>query len=212
MLWGVGCYDDEHGRRAPWRISPDEINRDIGSATKVLQGLDVAGTGVLWCSMLANAGQFWPYICGTVLSGGRLSCADATKGEAVRVAMFLRLMPYDAVFGVTNAILDGLDELHAPYAEVFENVRIVGAYADAHERLHHAGVRASHFALCGPAVALAPEPGAPARVAADEWELSADGDRICVTARNERAQKFERTPIGVRGEIVDGGVVPWPDR
>jgi len=56
---------------------------------------------VLWCSMLANAGQFWPYICGTVLAGGRLSCSDATKGEAVRVAMFLRLMPYDAVFGVT---------------------------------------------------------------------------------------------------------------
>jgi hypothetical protein len=212
-LWGVGCYDDEQGRRAPWRISPDEINRDIGSATRVLQGLDVSGTGVLWCSMLANAGQFWPYICGTVLAGGRLSCADATKGEAVRVAMFLRLMPYVAVFGVTSAILDGLDELDAPYLEVFENVRIVGAYADAHERLHNAGVDASHFALCGPALALAAEPGAPARVAADEWELSGAGvGRVCVTARNERAQEFERTPVGVRGEIVDGGIMPWPDR
>ena len=211
-LWAVGCYDDADGARAPWRISNDEINRDIGSATRVLQGLGIAGKGVLWCSMLANAGQFWPYVCGTVMAGGRISCADATKGEAVRVAMFLRLMSCDAVFGVTSAILDGLDETGKAYDEVFANVRIVGAYADAHRRLETGGVPPSHFAVCGPAIALAAEPGAPARVADDEWELSADNDRVCVTARNERAQEFARTPVGVRGAIVDGGVVPWPDR
>jgi hypothetical protein len=211
-LWGIGCYDDAAGKRASWRISTEEINRDIGSATKVLQGLGIAGHGVLWCSMLANAGQFWPYVCGTVMAGGRLSCADATKGESARVEMFLRLMPYAAVFGVTGAILDGFDDMQKPYGEVFGGVRIVGAYADAHNRLDAAGVRASHFALCGPAIALAGEPDAPARVAADQWELSADGDRICVSARNERAQRFVRTPVGVRGEIVDGGVLPWADR
>ena len=29
-LWGVGCYEDERGRRVPWRISHEEIGRDIG--------------------------------------------------------------------------------------------------------------------------------------------------------------------------------------
>jgi hypothetical protein len=205
-LWGIGSYVDAAGTRAPWRISHDEIDRDIGVATKVLTELGVAGKGVLWCSMLSQAGQFWPYVCGTFLAGGRLSCADATHGEAVRVAMFLRLMAYDTVFGVTDAILDGLDELERPYSDVFGGVRIVGALPGAYERLQHAGVEPTRFLLCGPAVAIGRTPAGPAFVANDEWELGADGDRICVSARRPRAQEFVRTPVGVRGEITDGGV------
>jgi hypothetical protein len=211
-LWGVGCYDDEGGRRATWRISGEEINRDIGSATAVLGELGVAGKGVLWCSMLANAGQFWPYICGTVLAGGRLSCADATAGEAARVAMFLRLMPYEAVFGITSTILDGLDEQGASYAGTFAGVRILGAYADAYARIEAAGLAPTHFEVCGPAIAIGRTPAGPAFVTDDEWEIGAAQGQLWVTARRERAQQFVHTPVGVRGEIVDGGVMPWLDR
>src|SRR5262249_9479407 len=150
VLWGVGTYVDRDGCRAPWRISGGEINRDIGSASAVVGELGLAGEGVLWCSMLAEAGQFWPYICGTVLAGGRLSCADATVGEAVRVAMFLRLMPYGAVFGITNQILDGLDEMNREYPDVFAGVGQLGAYPGAYERLVAAGLTPVRFALCGP--------------------------------------------------------------
>ena len=156
--------------------------------------------------MLANAGQFWPYVCGTVLAGARLSCADATRGEATRVAMFLRLMPYDAVFGVTAAILDGLDEMARPYAEVFGGVRLLGAHPGAYERLQAAGLEPVRFVLCGPALAIGRAPGGPALAAAEEWELSADGDRVCVTALRPRAQEFVRTPVGARGKIVEMGV------
>jgi hypothetical protein len=205
-LWAIGCYEDADGRRAPWRISPDEINRDIGAATTVLTELDLAGKGVLWCSMLAHAGQLWPYVCGTVAAGGRLSCADATRGEAARVAMFLRLMRYDAVFGITDAILDGLDEMGRPYAEVFAGVPLLGALPGAYERLEAGGLAPARFVLCGPALALGREPGGPAFAVADEWELATDGDRVCVTARRPRAQDFVRTPVGVRAKIVDMGV------
>src|SRR5205085_12354976 len=68
-LWGVGSYADERGRRAPWRISHDEIGRDIGVAVDVLTRLELADKRVLWCSMLSEAGQFWPYVCGTVMAG-----------------------------------------------------------------------------------------------------------------------------------------------
>jgi hypothetical protein len=206
-LWAIGTFVDAAGRRAPWRISHDEINRDVGAAAKVLASLDVAGRGVLWCSMLAQAGSFWPYVCGTFLSGGRLSCADATTGEAVRVAMFLRLMDFDAVFGVTDAILDGLDEIGKPYDELFDGVRIVAGYPGAYERLERAGIAPTRFALCGPAIAIGRAPGAPARPAEDEWMLGADDARIWVSARQIRAQPFERMPTAVRGEIVDGGVM-----
>jgi hypothetical protein len=209
-LWGIGCYDDGTGR-ASWRISHDEIGRDIGVAIKVLGEFGVAGGGVLWCSMLSQAGQFWPYICGTVMAGARLSCADATAGEAARVAMFLRLMTYDAVFGITDAILDGLDELEQPYGDVFAGVRILGAGPGAYERVEAAGCTPTRFVCCGPTIAIGREPSGPAFVPETEWALTTNGDdRVCVTNLQPRAQQFERTPVGVRGQIVDAGIVPTP--
>ena len=207
-LWGVGSYADEQGRRAPWRISHEEIGRDIGVAVDVLTGLDLAGRGVLWCSMLSEAGQFWPYLCGTVMAGSRLSCADSTYGEAMRVSMFLRLMEYDAVFGVTEELLDGLEASGHPWADVFAGVRLLGASPGAYERLMVAGLAPVHFVLCGPAIAIGREPDGPAFVAGAEWELGAEGDHLAITSLKSRAQPFIRTPIAVRGTIVRGGVVP----
>jgi hypothetical protein len=207
-LWAVGTYPDEHGRPAPWEISHDEINRDLGVATQVLTELGVAGGRVLWCSMLSQAGQHWPYVCGTVLAGAQLSCADSTYGEALRVAMFLRLMEYDAVFGVTPALLDGLDASGRAPSEVFASVRIVGGYPGAYERLVEAGLRPSRVALCGPAIAIGREPGGPAFVPDSEWELVDLGGPVGITSRKPRATPFIRTPIAVRGTIVDGGIVP----
>jgi hypothetical protein len=207
-LWGVGSYEDERGRRVPWRISHEESGRDIGVAVDVLTGLGLAGKGVLWCSMLSEAGQFWPYVCGTVMAGSRLSCADATYGEAMRVSMFLRLMDYDAVFGVTRALLNGLEASDHPLTEVFGGVRLLGAYAGAYERLVAAGLAPVHFARCGPAVAIGREPGGPAYVPEVEWELTGEGDHLSITSLRTRAQPFIRTPIAVRGTIVAGGVIP----
>jgi hypothetical protein len=208
VLWAVGTYEDGDGRLAPWEISHDEINRDIGVATGVLTELGVGGRRVLWCSMLSQAGQHWPYVCGTVLAGAKLSCADSTFGEALRVSMFLRLMDYDAVLGVTPALLDGLEGSGRAPADVFAGVRILGAYPGAYERLAAAGLSPWRVALCGPAIAIGREPDGPAYVPDAEWELVDLGDRIGITARQPRATSFIRTPIAVRGTIVDGGIVP----
>jgi hypothetical protein len=207
-LWAVGSYENERGDRVPWRISHEEIGRDIGAATVRLAELGVGGRRVLWCSMLSQAGQHWPYICGTVMAGAQLSCADASYGEAMRISMFLRLMNYDAVFGVTEAILDGLEGSGQAPADVFGGVRIVGAHPGAYERLVEAGPAPVRVALCGPALAIAREPGGPAFVLADEWELDEADGRIEITSLCAREQPFIRTPTAVRGTITVGGVVP----
>lgn len=207
-LWGVGTYEDDRGRRVPWRISHAESGREIGVAVDVLTALGLSGKGVLWCSMLAEAGQFWPYVCGTVMAGARLSCADSTYGEAMRVSMFLRLMDYDAVFGITTDLLDGLEASDHHPVDVFAGVRLLGAHPGAYERLAAIGLAPVRFVLCGPAVAIGREPGGPAYVAEAEWELAADRDRMLVSSKKPRAQSFIRTPIGVRGTIVNGGVLP----
>jgi len=158
--------------------------------------------------MLSQAGQHWPYVCGTVLAGAKLSCADSTFGEALRVSMFLRLMEYDAVLGVTPALLDGLEASGRAPGDVLAGVRIVGAYPGAYERLVAVGLAPWRVVLCGPAIAIGREPDGPAYVPAGEWELVDLGHRVGITARQPRATSFIRTPIAVRGTIVDGGIVP----
>src|SRR5205823_11379326 len=126
-IWGVGQYVDRTGHRVAWEVSHAEIRRDTAGATTRLEAIGVdAGRRVLWCSMLSEAAQFWPYIIATMLRGAQLSCADATYAEATRVAMFTRQMDYYAVLGVNGALLDGLDGLGLPYSDVFANVTVLG--------------------------------------------------------------------------------------
>jgi hypothetical protein len=212
-LWGVGCYDAPSGR-VGWPIGNDEIGRDMGHASRRLRDLRVgAGDRVLFCSLLSEAGQFWPWIVGTMLAGAQLSCADATAGDAARVAVLLRHMPFRAVIGVDDALLDGCDEREVAYDELFARVDVVAARPGAYERLEAAGLTPYRFALCGPAVALAAEPGAGATVVADEWRLDAgpnDGD-VLVTNLAPRTTTFDRIAIATRGRLTDGGEgITWP--
>jgi hypothetical protein len=160
--------------------------------------------------MLSEAAQFWPLIVGCMMTGAQLSCADATRGEAVRVRMFSRLIEYRAALGITPEILDGLDEIGTPYSDAFASVPVVAARPGAYERLESTGLAAHHFVLVGPAVAISTEPGGPAWVDADEWELAVDPDGfVTISNRRERATTFERARTGVRGEVIDGhGLIP----
>jgi hypothetical protein len=207
--WAIGRYDGPDGA-VTWEISHEEIGRDLASAPRALTAVGVeAGGRVLHCSLLSEAGQFFPLVIGTMLVGAQVSCADSTRGDASRVAMFLRLLDYDAVLGVNGAILDGLDDLGIAYTDAFARARVVGARPDALTRLAAAGIATHAFVLCGPAVAIAPAPGAPAVVVdPDEWELGQNNGRITVTNLRPRATEFTATPTAVRGTVVDGGVVP----
>ena len=79
-----GRYDD--ARRPARRRGGSRTTRSTATSAPrptVLTELGVAGQAACCgarCS--SEAGQFWPYVCGTVLAGARLSCADATDGEA----------------------------------------------------------------------------------------------------------------------------------
>jgi hypothetical protein len=204
-LWGVGTWVERGGARRPLEVSPGEMQRDIASATRALRELGVtAGTRVLWCSMLSEAVQVWPLVLATMLSGAQLSCADATEGEAARVAMFTRLMDYHAVMGVNAAILEGLDTLGRDCHDVFGGVSVVGARPDAYDRVLAAGLRPQHFVLVGPAVAIAREPGGPAVVDGEEWAAELVEGYVAVTAKRERAMQFTRAVTDVGATSVHG--------
>jgi hypothetical protein len=153
--------------------------------------------------MLSESAHFWPLMIATMIGGSVFSLADATRADALRIAMFLQRLDLYSVMGVNDEILDGLDDLGYPYAEIFAGVTVIGARPGAYERLTAAGLMPQWFVLCGPAVAIATEPGGPARVDPGEWALAADGDHILVSNVAPRATTFDRAPTGVRGQIVD---------
>jgi hypothetical protein len=206
--WGIGCYEAATGRR-PWEISHEEIQRDIAFAGRRLAALGVgAGDRVLVCSMLSEAGQFWPWIVGALLAGAQVSCADATRGDAARLATFTRHLTYRAVLGVNRPLLDGLDDLGRPWPEVFAGVALLGARPGAFGPLRAAGLAPHRFVVCGPVVGVGAEPDAPARVDGEEWELAAAGGHVLVTNRKERMTVFDRAPVAVRGRAAGDWVLP----
>ena len=198
-LWGVGRYDGPDGP-VSWEIGHDEIQRDLGSAMRRLGELGLGrGDRVLFCSMLSEAGQFWPWILGAMLNGTQLSCADAMESEARRVATYCRLLDLDAVMGVTGALLDGLDELELPHDEVFGGIRLVLARPDAVDRLAAAGVDVTPMALLGPAVVVG------SAWDTDEWEVHEESGLLFVTSLKDRATAFVHEPVAGRGRIVGPG-------
>jgi hypothetical protein len=195
----VGRYDGPDGP-VSWEIGHDEIQRDLGSAMRRLGELGLGrGDRILFCSMLAEAGQFWPWILGAMLNGTQLSCADAMESEARRVATYCRLLDLDAVIGVTGALLDGLDELGSTYAEVFGGIDLVAARPDAAGRLRAAGIDVTPMALLGPAVVV----GSTWDTA--EWQVDEEGGDLFVTALKDRATAFVHEPVAGRGRISGPG-------
>jgi hypothetical protein len=212
-LWGVGRYDGPDGP-VSYEISHDEIQRDMGVASGRLAALGVGpGERVLFCSLLAEAGQWWPWIVGTMLRGGQLSCADATRADGMRVAMFCRQLRFRAVLGVNDAVLDGLADVGCAPGDAFGAVPVVGALPGAYERLVAGGLAPHRMALAGPAVALADEPLGAARADAGEWALEHDAEgRVLVTALAPRATTFTAAPTAVRGTVEGNGITWASDR
>jgi acyl-coenzyme A synthetase/AMP-(fatty) acid ligase len=170
-LWGVGCYRDAAGARVTWEITHDAMHEAMGAAGRALADLGVgAGDRVLFCSLLSEAGHFWPFIVASMLAGAQISKADATEADAVRVHMFLRRTEPTCVFGIDERVLDGLEQLEgydgleetSGVGALLGRVRTVVARPGAYERLAAAGLAPYRLEIDGPAVALAREPGGPA--------------------------------------------------
>ena len=191
--WGVGCYDDGRRPRAVGDLARRDPARHRRRGRACSRELGVgAGTRVLFCSMLSEAGQFWPSSSAPMLAGAQLSCADATEGEAVRVAMFTaahrlrRGARRDRARSSTASTRSV-----TPYGDVFGGVaRARRASRARTAAARPPGSRPHHFVLCGPAVAI----GARARRArrssnAPSGSSTTDDGRVVVTQSRSRAPR-----------------------
>jgi hypothetical protein len=200
-LWGVGQFR-VGGESVVWELSQAEIMRDGQSAAAALGAVGLPPGGrVLITSMLSEAPHFWPLTLGVLMSGAQLSSADATPFDAYRTAMFLRTLRYDVALGVSDAVLDGLEQMGADLAALFGAVPTVLARGGACARLEAVGLHPTRMVLLGPATAIARSPGGPPEVDPELWELEPSDGEIVVTSLTPRRQPFVRQSTGVRGTI-----------
>ncbi len=209
-LWGVGQFR-VGAESVGWELSQAEIMRDAQSATAVLADIGLRpGARVLVTSLLSEASHVWPLTLGVLMSGAQLSSADATPFDGYRTAMFLRTLRYDMALGVSDAVIDGLEQLGLDIGAAFADVAVIVARGQAYDRLEDAGLRPSRIILLGPATAIARAPGAPAEVDPELWGLDTVDGEIVVTSLTERRQPFVRQPTGVAGAVDGSRVVLAP--
>jgi hypothetical protein len=182
-LWGVGTMPD--GSILP--LSVEDIERDTAAASRALRGLGIAaGHHVLLISRNSQAGQIWPVLAALISCGAVYSPVDPSGFEARRVEMYLRRLPFYAVVGVTDEIIDGLDELGLDAAKVLAQAPVVLAVPSAARRLRRDGLAAARLLFLGPTLAM-DCPAAQLHVDGQVWDLADRDGRLVVAPRQARA-------------------------
>jgi hypothetical protein len=163
---------------------------------------------VLIVSLLSEAIHVVPIERAAGRCGALYSSADATRGDAFRVAALVRHLRPAAVVGVNAEVLAGLAELGHQPAEVLGAVDAVAtADAAAHATLAAAGPRPRRWVKLGPTSAW--EGDTPGVVAYDpaRWEADAADGEIVLTNRAPRLTACAGLATGVRGRVVEPGLI-----
>jgi len=192
-VWGVGTVGGES-----WAVSPSDVVDETESAVEHLRTLGIGAGGlVLIVSRLAETIHVAPLELAAGRLDARWSSADATEGDAFRVASLIRQLEPHAVIGVNSTTVHALDD--AP--SVFASVPVV-AVTDA--TAAHAIPGSRWWLRLGPASAFECAAGAGAHLDGTRWrvETSAAGE-VLVTNRVPRLTPATQLATGVRGHVVD---------
>jgi hypothetical protein len=192
-VWGVGTVGGE-----PWPVSPADIADETQTATEHLRTLGLGAGGlVLIVSRLAETIHVAPLELAAGRLDARWSSADATEGDAFRVASLIRQLTPDVVIGVNADVVATLDD----HASVFASVPVV-AVTDAIAWRAIDGAR--WWLRLGPTSAFECDARAGAHVDGQRWrvDIAADGE-VLVTNLVSRLAPATRLATGVRGHVVD---------
>jgi len=204
--WGVGRVvvgDDV----VPWEVNEADIDDETEVATEILRELGLEEDElVLLVSYLSQAIHVAPFERAAGRVGALYSSADASRFDAFRTASLVRQLQPSVVFGVDDAVLDGLADLERDPVEVFASVRtVVASGATAQARLAGAGLTAGLWLRVGPLNAVASPGEAELRYDATRWRLDAPDGELLVTNLAERLTPSERFRTGVRGSVPTPG-------
>lgn len=205
-LYGIARFPRAAGA-VEYELSNDDIARDTAWAAGLL-GRTGLGPGTV---LLAIGGPFqmpWlaPFIRAATGAGATIAHADRWGWDARRSEMFVRRLPVQVVLGMTADIAQSLSA--SGLVATFEQVPHLLAHPDAVGTLTAAGLNPGTFAWVGPVSAVSLAGDGPLRYNADEWRLDTDADGgIVVSTAGPRAASFDRTPVGLRGRVLEPGLL-----
>ncbi|ONH55531.1 hypothetical protein CcI49_28915 [Frankia sp. CcI49] len=205
-LYGIARFPTATGA-VEYEVSNEDIARDTAWAAGLLEGAGLGrGTALLAIGSPFLMPWLAPFIRAASATGATIAHADRWGWDARRSEMFVRRLPIQVVLGMTADIAQSLSA--SGLITTFERVPYLLAYPDAVGTLKAAGLDPGTLAWVGPATAASLAGGGPLRYNADEWRLDTDPDGgILVSTAGRRAASFDRTPVGLRGDVLKPGLL-----
>ena len=202
-VWGVGRV--VIGRDVvPWPVSAADVEDEALAAGAHLDSMDVGnGDLVLLISLLSEAVHVAPIEMAINARGALFSSADASVGDAFRVAALVDQLRPRAVLGVGTPTIEGLVDLGRDPAAVLGPVPVIATRDErAHDVLVAGGLQPRRWLCLGPTSAFECERATGAHLDESRWQVSpSDDDGLVLNGRAPRLTPAVALPVG-RGRVV----------
>ena len=196
----VGCIRTPH-MVTSYPVSFRDVHADAVFAMRMLQKMSVTeGSMVMVTAGSSEYANFWPYEVAVAKLDGCVAIAENFIFDAGRSEMFMRRLPIKVAFGITDAILDGMNALKLDIAQAFAPAGTICARDGAATRLRELGFAPWRMVSFGPAFGFV-SPEGETFYDTDEWLIEEARGELMITAMNRRAAPLVRLPTGVRGTV-----------
>ncbi len=196
----IGCIRTPH-MVTSYPVSFRDVYADATFGMRMFQKMGVTkGAMVMVTSGSSEYAHFWPYQVAVAQLDGCVAIAENFMFDAGRSEMFMRRLPIKVAFGITDAILDGMNALKLDIAQAFAPADTICARDGAATRLQELGFAPWRMVSFGPAFGFI-SPQGETFYDTDEWLIEEARGELLITAMKRRASPMVRLPTGVHGSV-----------
>jgi len=196
----IGCIRTAHGTRS-YPVSFRDIHADSRFGIAMFERMGVgAGSHVMVTSGSSEYAHFWPYQIAVAELEGCVAIAENFIFDAGRSEMFMRRLPIKVAFGISDAILNGMESMNLDVSKAFTPAETICARDGAADRLQALGFAPWRMVSFGPAYGFV-SPDGQTFYDEREWLLEEFDGELVISARTARALPLVRMPTGVRGTV-----------
>ena len=191
----------------PYAVSRRDVERDTAWAIKVFEWMGLRkGLPMHLIGAGSDNVTLWPFENACIHQGIPFGMGEPVQIDSGRTDMFLRRFQMQAVIGLANGVLDGLQAAGRDLKRLLGETQVLAAMPDACVRLKAAGLAPWRMVQVGPIYAFEAPDGGGARYDNSEWLVEDDGTQLLLTSLAPRACPFVRLQTGVRGKVETGTV------
>ena len=196
----VGCIRTPHAVIS-YPVSFRDVHADAAFGARMFTKMGVeAGSVVMFTSGSSEYAHFWPYEIAVSDLEACVAIAENFIFDAGRSEMFMRRLPVKVAFGITEAILDGMDALKLDTVKAFTPAGLICARDKAADRLKALGFSPWRMVTFGPTFGFV-SPEGETFYDTDQWLIEEVNGELLITARTARALPVVRLRTGVAGSV-----------